>query len=107
MIDQWIGALPEPAEFHVSGQAFHEVQLPPLPVEHGLAILDKPVTVLGKSAAYPYGLTDNLIERLTGAGITTVGQLATTDNRTLDQIDYIGDATIKRIREVVYQAIWM
>lgn len=107
MIDQWIGALPEPAEFHVSGQAFHSVQLPPLPVEHGLAILDKSVTVLGKSAAYPYGFTDNLIERLTAAGIATVGQLATTDDQTLDQIDYIGDVTIKRIREVVYQAIWM
>ncbi|MEH2490071.1 hypothetical protein [Bradyrhizobium sp. AZCC 2230] len=107
MIDQWIGAVPEPAEFHVSGQAFHNVQLPVLPVEHGLAILDKAVTVLRKSPAYPYGLTDNLIDRLMGAGITTVGQLATTDDRKLDQIDYIGGATIKRIREVLYQAIWM
>ena len=107
MIDQWIGAVPEPAEFHVSGQAFASVVLPALPAEHGLAILDKPVTVLRKSAAYPYGFTDNLMERLTGAGIATVGQLATTDDVTLDQIDYVGGATIKRIREVVYQAIWM
>ncbi len=107
MIDQWIGGVPEPAEFHISGQAFHPVQLPALPVEHGLAILDKPVTVLRKSPAYPYGLTNNLIDRLAGAGIATVGQLAVSDNRTLDRIEYIGDATIKRIREVVYQAIWM
>jgi len=107
MIDQWIGGVPEPAEFHISGQAFQAVQLPILPAEHGLAILDKPVTVLRKSPAYPYGLTGNLIDRLTGAGIETVGQLATSDNRRLDQIDYIGDATIKRIREVVYQAVWM
>jgi hypothetical protein len=69
--------------------------------------LDKEVTVLGKSVAYPYGLTSNLIERLVTAGIATVGQLANTSDRRLDKIDYIGDATIKRIRAVVYQAIWM
>ncbi|MGY3584380.1 hypothetical protein ACVIGB_006562 [Bradyrhizobium sp. USDA 4341] len=107
MIDQWIGGLPEPAEFHISGQAFHSIQLPALPVEHGLAILDKPVSVLRKSPAYPYGLTHNLIERLTAAGITTIGQLATTEDQALDQIEYVGDATIERIRGAVYQAIWM
>jgi hypothetical protein len=107
MIDQWIEGSPEPAEFHIAGQAFHDIKLPVLPDEHGLAILEKSVTVLSKSAAYPYGLTGNLIDRLRAAGITTVGQLANTDDPSLDQIEYIGDATIKRIRDVVYQAIWM
>jgi hypothetical protein len=107
MIDQWIGGLPEPAEFHIAGQAFNNIRLPSLPEEHGLEILDRPVTVLSRSPAYPYGLTGNLIDRLSGAGIQTVGQLANTDDATLDQIDYIGEVTIKRIRDVLYQAIWM
>jgi hypothetical protein len=107
MILEWIDGVPEPAELHISGQAFQAIKLPPLPDEHGLAILDKPVSVLGKSAAYPYGLTSNLIERLTAARIATVGKLANTPDQSLDRIEYIGEATIKRIRDVVYQAIWM
>ena len=107
MIVEWIEGTPEPAELHISGQTFQGIKLPPLPDEHGSAILDKPISVLGKSAAYPYGLTSNLIERLTAARIATVGQLANTPDRSLDQIEYIGEVTIKRIRDVVYQAIWM
>jgi hypothetical protein len=107
MIDQWLEGLLEPAEFHVAGHAFQSIRLPVLAEEHGLAILEKPVTVLSKSAAYPYGLTTNLIERLKAAGIETVGELANTDNESLDQIEYIGGVTIKRIRDVLYQAIWM
>jgi hypothetical protein len=107
MIEEWAEGVSEPAELHVSRLAFQGIKLPALPDEHGLAILDKPVTVLRKSAAYPYGLTANLIERLQAADITTVGQLANTTDRNLDQIEYIGGATIKRIRDVVFQAIWM
>ena len=107
MIEQWIEGTPEPAEFHIAGQAFQSVRLPALPEEHGLAILEKSVTVLSKSPAYPYGLTTNLIERLNSAKISTVNQLASTSDESLDRIDYIGKATIKRIRDVVFQAIWM
>lgn len=107
MIDEWITGTPEAAELHVSGQAFRDIELPSLPQEHGLAILDKSVQVLGKSDAYPYGLTLNMIERLRGAGLTTVGELANATDARLDRIDYIGEAKIKRIRDVLYQAIWM
>lgn len=107
MIEEWINGIPDLAEFHISGSVFQAIKLPSLPAEQGLAILDKPVTVLGKSGAYPYGLTDNMIERLQGAGINTIGQLANTTDHQLDQIDYIGPAKIKRIRDVVYQAVWM
>lgn len=107
MIDQWIDGISEPAEFHVSGQAFQHVKLPVLAAEHGLAILEKPLAVLSKSTAYPYGLSSNLIERLTAAGIDTVGALASATDDQLDQIEYIGDATIRRIHNVVFQAIWM
>ncbi len=107
MIEEWLAGTPEPAEIHVSGQTFQGIKLPTLPDEHGLAILGQPVAVLGKSVAYPYGLTKDKIERLQKAGIATVGQLADSSDQRLDQIDYIGKAMIKRIRGVVYQAIWM
>jgi predicted flap endonuclease-1-like 5' DNA nuclease len=107
MIDAWLAGAEEPAEVHLSSQAFSKIKLPHLPAEHGLAILDKPVAVLAKSFAYPYGLTPNLIERLKASGIETVGQLANTTDRRLDAIDYVGEVKIRRIHDVIYQAIWM
>jgi hypothetical protein len=107
MIESWIAGTGEPAELHVSSQTFQGIKLPTLPAEHGLAILNRPVTVLGKSEAYPYGLTANMIARLQSADFTTVGQVANATDEELDNIEQIGDATIKRIRNVVYQAIWM
>lgn len=107
IIEAWLSSSSEPAEIHVSSQAFSEIELPELPVEHGLTILDKPISVLAKSPAYPYGLTDNLIYKLRAAGIESVGQLANTSDHVLDNIEYIGEMTIRRIRNVQYQAIWM
>lgn len=54
--------------------------------------------LVNKSPAYPYGLTQDLIGKLTDAGLQTVGQLAVADDRKLDDIDYVGSVTIKRIR---------
>ncbi|WP_147395208.1 helix-hairpin-helix domain-containing protein [Azospirillum cavernae] len=107
MIEEWIGGALEPAELHSSGQAFNGIKLPALPDEDGLAILGRPVKVLSKSLAYPYGLTSSMIEKLEGAGIITVGDLADVSDDRLYRIKNIGPITIKRIRDVVYQAIWM
>jgi hypothetical protein len=107
VIDRWLEGTADPAEFHVTGVAFQNIKLPSLSVERGLSILDRPLNGLAKSPAYPYGLTPDLISRLTEAGIGTVGQLAAADDATLDDIDYIGAAKIARIRAVVQQAIWM
>ena len=89
------------------GQAFRNIVTPELPPETALAILNKPAEVLLKSKAYPYGLTQNLIDRLLKAGIKTVGELAATTDEKLDEIEYIGAVKIKRIRDAVYQSIWM
>jgi hypothetical protein len=107
MINALLEGSIEPAEVHISGSAFQGIRLPTLLVEQGLAILDRPVSALAKSPAYPYGLTQDLISKLRDAKLETVGQLASADDRTLDDIDYVGSATIKRIRAVVQQAIWM
>ncbi|WP_213780779.1 hypothetical protein [Caballeronia sp. dw_276] len=107
MIDEWLASTQEAAEIHVLGQTFSEIKLPTLAEEHGLAILEREVDVLGKSPAYPYGLGPNVVERLRGAGIQTVGELVTKSDDELDKIDYIGDVRIQQIRDVLYQAIWM
>lgn len=107
MIDEWLQASSDPAELHISGASFSAIKLPELPVETGLAILDKDIQVLGRSPAYPYGLTEPIIQRLLAAGMTTVGKLANATDKDLDDIDYIGEVKIQAIREVVSQAIWM
>ncbi|HVW64716.1 MAG TPA: hypothetical protein VHB01_06845 [Nitrosospira sp.] len=107
MIDEWSSGGMEPAELHVSGSTFQSIKLPPLTEEHGLAILQKPIDVLARSSAYPYGLTSKVIGRLSAAQISTVGQLANSTDEELDNIGYIGTVKIRAIRDVVYQAIWM
>lgn len=107
VIEAWLNSSNEPAEVHVSSEAFSGIELPNLPDEHGLTILDKPVSVLAKSPAYPYGLTENLLSKLHSAKIQTVGELVITPDQNLDNIEYVGEMTIKRIRNVLYQAIWM
>lgn len=107
MIDDWIEAKPELAEIHSSAGTFGSVALPELAPDNKLGILGKDVAVLAKSKAYPYGLTEDKITRLKGEGINTVQELADTPDETLLQIDMVGPATVKRMRDVMVQAIWM
>lgn len=107
MIDEWVAASVEPSEIHISSNVFQNIKLPPLPEEHGLSILDKDVSVLAKSPAYPYGLTDDKISRLKNENIETVCDLAKATDQELDAIDGVGKATIRRMRNVIFQAVWM
>ncbi|RZL12727.1 MAG: helix-hairpin-helix domain-containing protein [Pedobacter sp.] len=81
--------------------------MPVLPADHARGILGKDVTVLAKSAAYPYGLTADKISRLKSSGIETIQTLAETNDAQLQQIEGVGPAAIKRMRDVLQQAIWM
>lgn len=56
---------------------------------------------------YPYGLTADMLARLRNAGFATVGLAANASDEQLDEIYLIGPAKIRRIRDVIYQAIWM
>jgi hypothetical protein len=107
MVDDWIEAKPDIAEIHSTSNAFDSVLLPELPEETSLGILQKPVDVLAKSKAYPYGLTADKITRLKAAGIATVLDLANASDEVLLDIDMVGEATVKRMRDVTVQAIWM
>ena len=83
------------------------ITLPMLPETANLAIFQEPIDKLGKSRAYPYGLTQQKIQVLKEAGLSTVGDLAEADDDTLDSLPKIGKAVVERIRNVLGQAIWM
>ncbi|TPL20954.1 ATP-binding protein [Mesorhizobium sp. B2-4-9] len=107
MIDEWIEGKPDLAEIHSSAATFGSIALPTLAPDNKLGILAKDVQVLAKSKAYPYGLTEDKIARLKGEGINTIQELAETADTRLLQIDMVGPATVKRMRDVMLQAIWM
>jgi DNA-directed RNA polymerase alpha subunit len=48
-----------------------------------------------------------IVESLTRAGVNTIGAAAAATNDELDAIPNIGEAKVRRIKDVVYQAIWM
>lgn len=107
MIEEWIEAKSDLAEIHSSAPAWAAIAMPELLLGNELGILGKEVDVLAKSKAYPYGLTEDKIARLKAEGISTVQELAETPDARLLEIDTVGPATVKRMRDVTLQAIWM
>jgi hypothetical protein len=104
--ERWLEESVEPAEVHVTGTTLN-ISLPKLDDAAELQILALPVSDLRTSPAYPYGLTNNLLEKLQTAGYHTVGDLAEASEEALDDIEGIGAKKVRRIKNVVYQAIWM
>lgn len=62
MIDEWLGGNIEPSDIHISGSVFHHIELPSLPEEHGLAILDKPISALNAAPRIPMDLPTTLLK---------------------------------------------
>lgn len=107
LFERWSGEeRDEPVDFHTSSP-LSGIVVPVLKENADLAILAEPVDKLGKSNAYPYGLTENLIGSLRVAGFATVGSVASASDAELDAIPGIGPGFIARIRNVLGQAIWM
>jgi hypothetical protein len=107
LFERWKGEREEPVEFHVRGSQLAGIENPEPTDTADLEILNEPIVKLKKSGAYPYGLTDHMIQTLQGAGINTVGELSRAPDEELDRLDYVGEATIRRMRNVVGQAVWM
>ena len=107
LYEKWSQARPDPVEFHLRGSELQGIELPDLDSNRDIAILSEPIAKLAKSNAYPYGLTDAKIEVLQKAGITTVGELASAPDESLDVLPYVGPAMVRRFRNIVGQAIWM
>lgn len=93
-------------EFHTKSR-LTLIELPEVSDGHDLEVLSLPVAKLAKSNAYPYGLTERKIAVLTQAGFATIGDLAQASDTELLRLRGIGSTFLKRIRNVVGQAIWM
>jgi hypothetical protein len=107
LFDRWRHDRDEPVEFHVRGNRLAGIPVPQPDFTRELAILEEPIEKLRKSNAYPYGLTDHMIGTLKEAGRITVKDLAETPDEQLDALPSIRPAKVKRIRNVVGQAVWM
>lgn len=105
---KWLNDNSVPAEIHISSNVLN-MELPEMSTDEmeNLPILSLPVDKLAKSKAYPYGLTPNKIDVLKNNKILTIEGLAESSDQTLLSMQGIGDKFLKRIRDVVGQAIWM
>lgn len=107
LYQEWLKPKVEDVQFAVNSSVFIGVQLPEIDINRNLGILDMDIEKLKKSNVFPYGLTDDKIQRLKEKGYQTVGQLAEATEAQLMEIYRIGDKTVERIKNVVDQAIWM
>jgi hypothetical protein len=105
--NKWMGSTEEPVQLHIKGAALANIRMPPLPENVVPEILDDPVDTLRKSAAYPYGLTDRMIEKLHEAAIHSVRDLYEAPEERLDDMAYVGEHRIRLFKNAVAQAIWL
>lgn len=105
--DGWISTSRSEAIQFSKGSKIAEISIPAVLPSTDLAIFAQDISVLRKSNAYPYGLSDVRIQALLGAGFKTVADLVDAKDSALDAVKWVGEATIVRIRNVLGQAIWM
>ena len=107
LYQKWKGSSEEPLQIHIKGSLLSRIVMPELGADLEPEIFGDPVDTLKKSAIYPYGLSDPIVERLHEAGINTVRDLYDVDEASLDEIPYIGEFLVRRLKNAVAQAIWL
>lgn len=106
LFKKWNTIEKEYTQIHRRG-ILDKISLPPLEESSNLGILDKDISVLAKSKAYPYGLTPHRMRKLEQGNFSTVGDIAEAKDEELLKLEDIGDIWLNRIKSVVGQAIWM
>jgi hypothetical protein len=104
--DKWMTFKDNSVEFHRRSDLF-TLELPEPSEDHDLDILAKNIDILKKSNAYPYGLTELMVDILHDQKIVTLEHLVSKSDEELRSVNKIGPQTLKRIRSTVNQAIWM
>ncbi|MFZ0736757.1 MAG: ATP-binding protein [Candidatus Acidiferrales bacterium] len=107
LFQRWKTRNDEPVQLHSKGISLASVRLPDLSPDRDPEILNEPVHNLRKSLAYPYGLSERMIEKLQAAQISTVRNLYEATDQQLDAIEYVGEQRVQKLRNVVAQAIWL
>ncbi|HIE01141.1 MAG TPA: hypothetical protein EYP59_12780 [Thiotrichaceae bacterium] len=107
LFSAWLQDQHEPAEIHINSRILDDIQLPELPLDKELSVLELPIESLIKSKAYPYGLTQTKVDVLKKSHIKTIRELAETSDEQLRSLSGVGEKSLNRIRNVLGQAIWM
>lgn len=107
LFDRWRSGTDIEAVEFAKNSELARIEPPTVDSREELSILSESIDRLVKSKVYPYGLTDEKLKVLKEAQIVTIGQLAETSDAALDELPGVGEASIRRIRSVVGQAIWM
>lgn len=107
IIDDWRFARSDITEIHINSDIFNNIDLPQITPSDDLAVLSADIEKIGKSRIYPYGLTAAKLNAFRESGLDTVGSLMRADDDTILSIEGIGPGTLKKARELCYQAIWM
>jgi hypothetical protein len=107
LYNAWMDGKQDDTQFAFNSTAFDKVVLGEPDTSQDISILNLSISKLKKSKAFPYGLTDAKIERLTAQGWKTVGELAEKSEEELCRLEMVGPKTALRIKNTVDQAIWM
>ncbi len=107
LFENWLTRSSQTIELHERGEQFANIPIPEPDPNSNLEILQLPVSLLRKSPAYPYGLTERKLDVLQNAGIRTIGELAEASDDDLLSLEGVGPTFLDRFRSVVSQAIWM
>ena len=107
MIDEWRSGKSDATEIHINSDIFNGVNLPDINSADDLNILKEEIDRIGKGRVYPYGLTAAKLLILKEGGFTDIGSLMTAPDDAILAIDGIGKGTLKKVRELCYQAVWM
>jgi hypothetical protein len=106
LAERWLQSNAGDVDFHINGTVI-PMAFPDVETNRDLAVFALPISKVGRSKVYPYGLTTNQVSSLEEAGYTTIGAVANASDEQLDDIPKIGLKTVEKIRHVITQAIWM
>ena len=104
---KWKISTEEPIQMHSKGAVLANINMPELAEGSEPEILNDPVDTIRKSLAYPYGLSERMIEKLHEAAVHTIRDLYDAKEETLDDIPYVGEYRVKQMKNIVAQAIWL
>ena len=97
----------EAVQIHSKGTVFTGIVMPELAEGREPEILSDGLDTIRKSDAYPYGLSDRMIEKLRESGINVIRDLYEASEDQLDAIPYVGEYRVKQLKNIVAQAIWL
>ena len=107
LYQKWKASMEEAIQIHSKGATLTSLSMPELAEGTDPEILNDPLNSIQKSAAYPYGLSERMIQKLNEAAISTIRDLYEAPEETLDAIPYIGEYRVKQLKNIVAQAIWL